>query len=249
MSHHTETSKHAGVADLFQYPLMSALIERRTRRLARGTSLNAYGLSHESRNEPSPLSPLEEAILITVATGVTGVTMHDGPLVKPDGEELGTPFLHILARTGSSADNCQATRFFMINDDGNWLLQHPTGRDALAALAELPPKWSDWSESDWLQAAEQCKVRVSDRRLDFPREYPYYLGWNAQMSNVPGSTVFFPVVDCTRQYINALLILSSEPDGKRPLIMDDWRPFKPKTLVEWIAKIGGSIGLSKHIPY
>ena len=52
---------HPGLADLLRYPLMSALAERRTRRIARGTSLSAASLSHTSSNAPAPLSPLEEA--------------------------------------------------------------------------------------------------------------------------------------------------------------------------------------------
>src|SRR5512141_1341234 len=102
---------HDPLKDLFSYPFMSALTERRTRRIPRGHSVTAGPLSHESHNDPAPLSPLEEALRITC---ITGVTTHDGPLVKPNGKpELGTPFLNILARTGSSADNAQATHFFM----------------------------------------------------------------------------------------------------------------------------------------
>jgi hypothetical protein len=235
--------------DLCQYPLLSALVERRTRRVARGVSLAAGNLSHSSRNAPCPLSNLEEAILIN-SLGVTGVTTHDGPLDKTgDGRELGTPFLNIVARTGSSADNCQATSFFMINDQGIWLLKFPRGSEALATLRDLPPKWSDWREQDWLESAERVKVRISDRRMEFPREYPYYLGWNKQLSNVPGTTIFFPVVDCTRQYINALLILLAEPDGQRPIIVDDWRKFRPRGLVEFLAWAGSLLGLSPAIPY
>ncbi|MFI5231078.1 MAG: hypothetical protein ACHQSE_01075 [Gemmatimonadales bacterium] len=243
-------AQHPYLRDLFQYPLMSALTERRTRRLARGTSLQAGPLTHNSANKAEPLSELEEAILITCITGVTGVTTHDGPLTKANGtNELGTPFLHIMARTGSSADNCQATHFFMINDRGIFLLKHPTGKKALELLSSLPPRWADWSDEDWLAAARSCTVRVSDRRLDFAREWPYYLGWNAQMSNVPGTTLFFPVVDCTWQYINALLILAAEPDGKRPVFIDDWRTFQPSGPVEWLAKMAGGLGLVDKIPY
>ena len=243
-------SHNGSLQDLFGYPLMSALTERRTRRLARGTSLNAGALSHQSTNAPAPLTALEEAILITTITGITGVTTHDGPLIKPDGtNELGTPFLNIMARTGSSADNAQATHFFMINDDGIFLLRHPMGRAAMELLTSLPPKWADWKEDEWVRAAEACKVRVSNKRMDFPREWPYYLGWNAQMSNVPGSTVFFPVVDCTWQYINALLIVASEPQKVRPFFIDDWSPFKPKGPVEWLAKLAGSLGMAEKIPY
>lgn len=122
----TDSAMHAGLADLAGYPFLSALTERRTRRIPRGFSVNAGPLSHESHNEPAPLSRLEEAILITCVTGITGITTHDGPLVETNGlNELGTPFLNITARTGSSADNAQATHFFMINDDGIFLLRAP----------------------------------------------------------------------------------------------------------------------------
>ena len=241
---------HPGLADLLSYPLMTALVERRTRRVACGVSLDAGALSHESSNDPFPLTPLEEAILVVTATGVTGLTMHDGPLTKPDGSpELGTPFLNIVARTGSSADNCQATSYFMINDDGMFLLKFPRGREAVELLKDLPPRWADWSEEDWLHAAERSKVRVGDRRMEAPRKWPYYLGWNAQHSNVPGSTIFFPVVDCTWQYINGLLIIAAEPPEKRMMFVDDWRRFHPNGLYEWAAKIGGKLGLTPDIPF
>ncbi|MGB7820450.1 MAG: hypothetical protein WBL35_17150 [Ornithinibacter sp.] len=245
-----EASGHSPLEDLFRYPLMSALTERRTRRIPRGQSLDAGPLTHESQNEPAPLTPLEEALLITCITGITGVTTHDGPLVKPNGkDELGTPFLNIMGRTGSSADNAQATSFFMINDDGIFLLRHPTGDDALEMYRSMPRSWSEWRGEDWLAVAEQCKVRVSSRRIEFPREWPYYLGWNAQASNVAGTTLFFPVVDCTWQYINALLILATEPDGTRSMLIDDWRTFHPKGAVEWLAKIAGGLHLTEKIPY
>ncbi|HEY0783331.1 MAG TPA: hypothetical protein VGE98_12810, partial [Thermoanaerobaculia bacterium] len=194
-------------------------------------------------------SKLEEAILI-VATGAVGLTTHDGPLNKPEGgKELGTPFLNVVARTASSADNCQATSFFMINDEGIWLIRQPKGRDALALVKDLPPRWSEWKEADWIAAADAVKVRVSERRLDFPRDYPYYLGWNKQLSNRPGTTLFLPMVDCTWQYINATLILLSEPDGRRPLFIDDFRKFHPKGAVELLAWIGAKLGFTDEIPY
>lgn len=238
--------RHPGLESLFSYPLMSAITERRTRRVARGVSLDAGELSHQSSNAPAPIEPLEEAILVMSAAGITGITQHDGPFRKKSGrDELGTPFLNIMARSASSADNAQAVSFFLINDDGIFLVKAPEGRAASEMLKDLPPRWADWSESDWLAAADQVKVRVGDRRLDFPRDWPYYLGWNAQHSNVPGSSVFFPVVDCTRQYINALMILAT--DGM--FFVDDWQRFRPRSLVEIAAWIGGTLGLSEPIPY
>lgn len=241
---------HPGLKALFEYPLMSALTERRTRRIARGTSVLAEGLSHTSTNAPAPLSPLEEAVLV-VSTGLTGQVQHDGPLQIPGGGiELGTPFMNVLARSASSPDNAQATTFFMINDEGIWLLKRLRGREALAVFGNLPPERSEWSENDWLAAAQAVKVKLFDQRLEFPRRFPFYLGWNKQISNRPGTTILFPVVDCTRACINILMILLSEPDGERPLFVDDWQKFKPKDLAEAAAFLATKLGLvGKKIPY
>lgn len=239
-----------GLEAFLRYPLMQAINERRTRRLARGCSIEAGPLSHHSQNQPDPLSPLEEAILIC-STGLTGVVMHDGPLKKPSGapEDLGSMFWNILARSAPSADNSQATSFFMINDQGVWLLRRLRGSEAAALVDSLPRSWSDWSEADWLRAAAAVKVRIHEDRLEFPRTFPFYIGWNKQFSNVPGSTIFLPVVDCTRQYINILLIVLSEPDGQRPIVIDDWQPFRPRSWADWKAWIGGHLGLVPKIPY
>jgi hypothetical protein len=240
---------HLGLKDLFSYPLMQCMQDRRTRRVAQGVSITAGDLSHKSTNPPSPLSPLEEAILIA-ATGVTGAVMHDGPLVKSNGKpELGTPFLNSVGRAASSADNAQATVMFMINDEGTWLLQRPRGQSGVDLLKGIPPRWEDRTEGDWLALAKAVKRKVYEQRVDAPREWPYYLGWNAQHSNVPGTTVFLPVVDNTRQYINALLILLSEPKGRAPLFIDDFSPFRPKSLTEWAAWIAMRVGIIEPIPY
>jgi len=238
---------HRALDDLLRYPLLSAVATRRTRRVSRGTSIDAGPLSHTSTSAPAPLSPLEEAVLV-VSTGLTGAVMHDGPLDIPGGgEELGTPFMRVLGRAASSPDNAQATTFFLINDDGIWLIRRPTDREALASM---PPRWEDWSEADWIAAANLVKQRISDRRLEFPREYPFYLGWNKQLSNRPGTSLFLPVVDCTRAVINIILILLSEPEGERPVFIDDWQEFKPGNPAEVAVWIGAALGLTgRRIPY
>ncbi|HZO61370.1 MAG TPA: hypothetical protein VFB35_00150 [Gaiellaceae bacterium] len=242
------SARHAGLEDLFAYPLTACLQDRRTRRVAQGVPLNLGDSVYESPNEPSPLSPLEEAVLIA-STGVTGAVMLDGPLVKPSGRpELGSPFLHMTGRAGSSADNAQATSMFMVNDEAIWLLRRPQGREAVELMQGLPPRWEDRTEADWLAYADAVKVKVHDGRISLPREWPYYLGWNAQHSNVPGTTCFLPLVDNTRQYINVLLILL-EPKGTAPLFMDDWRPFRPKQATEWIAWAASKLGFVDPIPY
>lgn len=239
-----------GLRQLFSYPLMSAIAQRRTRRIARGVSVNAGPLSHQSTNQPAPLSPIEEAVLV-VSTGLTGVTAHDGPLVMKNGQpELGTPFLNVLGRSASSPDNAQATSFFLVNDEGTFLIRRPSQLKDEAILRSLPPKWEDWSERDWLDLAAAMRVKLYDTRLDFPRRYPFYLGWNKQISNQPGTTLLLPVVDVTRAFINILLILLSEPDGERPVFVDDWQPFRPKDPQDLAAWLAVNLGLvDKKVPY
>ena len=81
----------------------------------------------------------------------------------------------------------------MINDDGIFLLRHPTGTAALELLNALPAAVGRLDRRrTGCRLAEQCKVRVADKRLSFPREWPYYLGWNAQASNVAGHHALLP---------------------------------------------------------
>src|SRR5437588_12450546 len=104
----TQPARNPALDALFNYPLMSAISDRRTRRIARGTSLLSAGLSYTSPNQPEPLSPLEEAILIVTSGLVGQQTMHDGPLQIPGGgSECGTPFMNILSRSASSPRNLQ----------------------------------------------------------------------------------------------------------------------------------------------
>jgi len=235
--------------EVLNYPLLSALLERRSRRVVRGTSIDSGALSHTSTNAPAPLSPLEEAVLIVV-TGLSGITTHDGPLDVPSGgKELGTPFLNILARSASSPDNSQPTRFFLINDEGIWLIKRLQGAEALAVARDLPPRWSDWQEADWIAAAAAVKTQVSPQRLEFPRQYPYYLGWNRQLSNRPGSSMFLPVTDVTPMYINGILNLIEQPPGQRPLFLDDWRGFEPKNPEDVAGWVAEHLGLAPDIPY
>src|SRR3954452_21668816 len=245
-----QAAEHAGLQDFLSYSFADCIQDRRTRRVAQGVSLKGGPMSYESSNEPSPLTPLEEAILIA-STSVTGAVMHDGPIDKPNGsKELGTMFLEVAGRAASSADNAQATSFFMINDEGWWLIQRPRGREALELFKEIPPRWEDRTEDDWLSFANAVKRKVYDERFSFPgRQWPYFLGWNGQMSNQPCTTCFSPIVDNTRQYINVLLILLSEPRGKAPLFVDDWQPFRPKGAMEWAAWAASKLGFVDPIPY
>ena len=241
---------HKGLRELFTYPLMSAILQRRTRRVARGTSISSGPISYTSPNKPAPLSPLEEAVLI-VSTGLTGsTTMHDVPARNDDGSErFSAPLINVVSRSASSIDNAHAVSFFLINDEGTWLIQHAGNKEANAAMSLLPPRREDWTEANWITAADSMKKRLYKERLDFPRRWPYYFIWNRQLSNRPGTTILLPIVDTTRQFINVVISLLSEEDGQRPLFVDDWRRFRPRSLLDWGAWFASLVGIVPNISY
>ena len=147
------------------------------------------------------------------------------PFESPTGEKiLGTTNLNFQGRAAGSTDNCQATSFFFFNDTGAHFLKR---LDAVDPVEPITP-------DSLIRRACECKVKILDRRPEFPREFPYYLDSNRFLSNVPGSTILFPVVNMTRQYINALTYLLTEPDGHRPAFRDDRNFYLPAGVGNWV---------------
>jgi hypothetical protein len=214
-----------GFDEMRKYPLFDALFKRRSRRISLGIpSVPAGSNTYKSTAKPQPLSPLEEAVLIS-AVGMTGLTMPDRPFETATGEKiLGTPNINFPGRAAGSTDNAQATYFFLFNDTGTYFLKR---LDTIDSSEPVTPELL-------LRRAEASKVKLSDKRPEFPREFPYYLDSNRFLSNVAGSTVLFPVVDMTQQYINALMYLLTEPEGHRPAFLDDRNFYLPAGVKKWI---------------
>jgi hypothetical protein len=214
-----------GFEEMTKYPLFEALFKRRSRRISLGIgSVHAGSNSYTSNAKPQPLSELEEALLIA-AVGMTGLTLPDRPFETTTGEKiLGTPNLNFPGRAAGSTDNCQATHFFLFNDTGTYFLKRLEKVDPTEPL----------TPEVLTRRASESKIKLADKRPEFPREFPFYLDSNRFLSNVPGSTILFPVVDMTRQYINALMYLLTEPDGYRPAILDDRNFYFPAGVHKWI---------------
>lgn len=211
-----------------KYPLWEALTHRRSRRISQGIkTVQAGANSYSSSQTPEPLSSLEEAVLIA-ATGITGDTLPDRPFQDEAGHPImGTPNLWMPGRAAGSPDNAQATHFFLINDSGTYFLKRLTPEQCVR------PKGRS-EEEHLLELARLSKEQLLTYRLDFPRWFPYYLDSNRFVSNIPGSTILFPIVDMTRQYINALMYLLTEPDGHRPVFVDDRNFYLPAGVRKWI---------------
>lgn len=230
MSVEPRTQLHPGLEALFGRPLIESIWRRRTHRVSRGTSVKAGTMSYQSSHAPEPLDELEQAMLIAI-TGWTGLTMPDRPFQDPRTGELvvAKPNLSMNGRTAGSPDNAQGTHFFMIDDTGTYFLRR------------LPPAPAGTPlDADTLLArAREAKVKVLDRRLDVPdgkRDFPAYLDSNRLLSNLPGTTVFLPVVDLSHQYINGLMYLLTQPDGARPTLVDDRNFYQVAGVKRWVER-------------
>ncbi len=219
-----------GLGALLQRSLLSSIWGRRTHRVSRGSSVEAGSLSWTSKEPRTPLTDLEEAVLISL-TGCTGLTMPDRPLADPrDGKPImAKPNLTMPGRTAGSPDNAQGTHFFLINDTGTYFLR------------KLPPpegeKASVFDEATLLARAAESKVKLLDHRIDVgdgDRDFPAYLDSNRFLSNLPGTTILFPVVDLSRQYINGMMYLLTQPEGARPTIVDDRNFYRMAGVKKWV---------------
>ena len=222
---------HAGLDALLDRPLIETIWRRRTHRVSQGSSVLAGSMSYQSKQPREPLSELEEAILIAM-TGCTGLTMPDRPFEDPATHTpvMAKPNLTMAGRTAGSPDNAQGTHFFLINDSGTYFLR------------KLPPPADaegGFSAERLIERAREAKVRILDRRLDVPegkRDFPAYLDSNRFLSNLPGTTILLPVVDLSRQYINGMMYILTQPDGARPTIVDDRNFYRPAGVKRWVEK-------------
>ena len=221
---------HQGLEALLARPLLETLWGRRTHRVSRGASVTAGSMSYVSPHAPEPLEELEEAVLIAI-TGCTGLTMPDRPFADPRTGEpiMAKPNLTMAGRTAGSPDNAQGTHFFMINDSGTYFLK------------KLPPLPAEdaFAPEALIARAREAKVKVLDRRLDVAegaRDFPAYLDSNRFLSNLPGTTIFLPVVDLSHQYINGLMYLLTQPAGARPTIVDDRNFYRMAGVKKWVKK-------------
>lgn len=218
---------NAGLEALLQRPLLSTIWQRRTHRVSQGTSLLAGSMSYTSSSPRAPLSDLEEAILIAIA-GCSGLTMPDRPFQDPVTQRpiMAKPNLNMAGRTAGSPDNAQGTHFFLINDSGTYFLRKlPVENDGVFTPERL------------IVRAAESKVKILDHRLDVPagrRTFPAYTDSNRFLSNLPGTTILLPVVDLSRQYINGLMYILTEPDRTRPAIVDDRNFYRLAGVKRWV---------------
>ncbi|MBC7221255.1 hypothetical protein H5T55_07325 [Candidatus Bipolaricaulota bacterium] len=179
----------------FNPSLMRALVERRSKRFPVGGALRARrgGLAHESSEKPYPLSEEETALLCFAAAGTTGVTT----------EEIRHLMGHLTCtgRTAGSPCASMTMHLFYTDDEGLFYYKSPTLCPSDRAIRLC--SGGSVSLQAIVQDFHDHRIKLQDGRLDVPREA---IGAAFEsFVNLPGTTMFIPLADTTREYINLLM--------------------------------------------
>jgi hypothetical protein len=222
---------------LAHYPLLDAIVGRRSRRFGKGMRLNGGPLTYASTQAPQPLSLEQEAALAFAACGVTGPVLAELPYQTGDIPEAssGNIMIQFIGRTVASADAGHTNSVFVINDAGVWLLRRPQDypRADIIALAQAA------RERRLVELYERGRVRIADRRRDVPREPPHVPPFNKWSANLPGTTYFLPIAELTQLYINVMLSAFSEEFGY--FIVDERNGFRPAGIASFARSKGGHL--------
>jgi hypothetical protein len=222
---------------LSSFPLLTALLQRRSRRFGSGFTMNKGPLGFTSDRTPAPLSVEEQAALAFAACGITSHVLADLPFDDDAASESGggNILMHLLGRTVPSGDGAHTISVFLIDDHGTWLLKRPQDYPP----ADVPQLLQAARERRLTELFERSRVRLSDRRSQPPREVPYVLPFNKWSTGLPGSTTFLPVAELTGLAINALLAAFSEEAGY--YLVDERNRFRSAGLTKFARSKGGHL--------
>jgi hypothetical protein len=230
-------SSNAKLDHVWNYPLLDAIVNRRSRRFSSGAHLDGGALSYKSKLDPQPLSLLEEATLATAAAGINGYVLVDVPFESGSTPESGggNVMAALTGRTGASADAVHATSLFIINDEGNFLLKRPQDLPKLE-IGDLGQMARDQRMEEIYQ---RLRIKLSDQRAGIPREVPYIFPFNKWSTNLPGTTYFLPTSDLTGMYLN--ILLSTFDEQMALYVVDERNFYRPAGVGKFAQSRGGKL--------
>jgi len=178
----------------FDAPLFETIFKRRTRRFPMGGAIPSKrgGLYYQSKEVPVPLSDLETALLCFCTSGITGVTVEEIRHL------LG--HLTVLGRTAASPCASLTLHLFFSNDEGVFYYQECTSEDIIPKQRVRINSIQDRKKI--IYDYKKNLIKLKEGRIDIPRNA---IGSAFEsMVNLPGTTLFIPIADTTREYINLL---------------------------------------------
>ncbi|MCW5623829.1 MAG: hypothetical protein KIT73_03820 [Burkholderiales bacterium] len=194
-----------GAHDLRSFSLLEALFGRRSRRFGAGMEIPDGPLAYRSKLPPQPLSEAERTILIAAAAGISGLNFGIPYTESGSADKLSNYCVRPVGRTYPSGAATYGSELLITDDSGSYItrfrdldaegIQTYRGPNDLAGLIA------------WLRPHI---IRLSDTRVELPREYPHISAHNRWVANQPGSTLFVPVGDQIDAFFNRLWIALGE---------------------------------------
>lgn len=179
----------------FNPSLMRALAERRSKRFPVGGALRSRRgrLAYESSAKPYSLTEEETALLCFAAAGTTGVTT----------EEIRHLMGHLTCTGRTAGSPCASVTMHLLytDNEGLYYYKSPTLHtgDSTARLGSGSPMQLKTIVED---LRSYC-TKLQDGRLAVPRDA---IGAAFEsFVNLPGTTMFIPIADTSREYINLLM--------------------------------------------
>lgn len=212
------------LTDAFEVPLAEAIFTRRSRRVGLGMRVPDGPLAYESGHDPVPLDPLEEAFLVWLGTGVTGLALCDLPTD-------GIAWMHgFSGRSWPCSCNSHSTELFFTNDEGTFVTR--LGEDTPDDPQVFVGMDRAARDEELVRRFRASTTKLADGRADLPRGEPGLFGFNAWNVNQPGTTLFIPVTNTTVEYLTLLFIYFDEVNrfnvvdelaGGRSCGLDRWK--------------------------
>jgi hypothetical protein len=232
MADELKASETPEVNEAWNFPLFEAILNRRSRRFGLGMEITEGPNKYKSANPPMPLDELEEAMIITAATGVSGLALADMPhMPRPEKiedvqswEGMCNTMVEHVGRTWPSPCASHGTELFYSNDEGVYLMKL---HDAQPTCIQ---EYATKSDRDKLvDFVRKNRVKLFDGRIDIPRNTGAIMSFNLWNMNMPGTTLFMPVSDVTEELINLFMLYADlgqymidDLHDNRPCISEKW---------------------------
>jgi hypothetical protein len=233
----SNTGNSESRSKLAQFPLLSSLRSRRSRRFGLGMNIPGGPLAYQSRHKPAPLTEEEEAALVFAACGLTGHALADLSFDRDGG---GNIMAGLVARTIASGDGLQTVALIVTNDEATYLIRRPRELPA----TEIPELIELGRREAFTELYRRLRVKIKDGRSAPPTVPLFNINANAWSAHAPGTSYFLPVNDLTFMYINGLLEILNEQTNA--FILDERNHFRPAGLARFGRSRGGHLDDNPH---
>ncbi len=214
------------------YPLLDALLKRRSRRFGLGMRMASGPLAYESRHGSFPLTEEEEALLTFAAGGITGFALLDLPFAEGQG---GAIVARSLGRTIASGDAIQTVSLVVANDDAAYLIKRPQD----FAPQEIRVLLDQAQQRQFTELYRRMRIKLKDGCAAPPLAPMFNVNVNRWSLYAPGTTYFLPINELTFMYINGLLEVFNEHSGA--FVVDERAGFRAAGLGRFARSKGGHL--------